>query len=152
MWVASPFMSLSIFVVTTAISKSWKYATLPFMMKKATSVSCRRMTVAFFHAAEACATVTTIQVCATAMDSYSPSHIHFSQREQHQLQRIATRNVELGRFVASPSTYPTEQLLTLLGQFKQFTSCVFVRQTHRQDAPEKTKARRHGHDRGRAAA
>ena len=50
-----------------------------------------------------------------AVDNDLRKQIRFSQREQLKLQRIVTRNVEFGRFVANPSTFPTEHLLTLVG-------------------------------------
>ena len=87
----------------------------------------RRPPVLFFQAVEACATVTTIQTPFNAWEnSYCPYQVRFSPREQHLLQRIATRNVELGRFVASPSTYPTDKLLTLMGQFNNCPSGLYM--------------------------
>ena len=83
----------------------------------------RRPPVLFFQALEACTNVT---ICTTAVDNDLPEQIHFSQREQLQLQRIATRNVELGRFVSDPSTYPAEQLLTLLRQFNKCPSGLYM--------------------------
>ena len=62
---------------------------------------------------EACTTVTQIRMSSTVKRGYfSPDDV------QQKLQRIATRNFELARFVANPEGHPRgDKLLALLSEF-----------------------------------
>ena len=66
------------------------------------------------QALEACASVTEIQV------NKDSNRAIFSKRDVQLLRRVTARNQELARWMASPHTYPNEQLLTLM---RQFDSC-----------------------------
>ena len=80
----------------------------------------------FAKALDTCATVTH----ATTSDDDSPDPIDINNLEQLELQRITTRNVELGRFVANPSTYPTEHLLILMRLFDNCPSGLYTLSRH----------------------
>ena len=64
----------------------------------------------FFHALDYCYTITEIQMNENVQSNFSPKEL------QH-LERVTSRNVALEHWIASPVTYPHDQLLTLMRQF-----------------------------------
>ena len=73
-----------------------------------------------FEALEACASVTEIHVNNDG-DPYD-----FTEPEVQQLRRITARNRKLGRFLANPSTFPNAKLLTLMRQFNDCPSGLYM--------------------------
>ena len=74
-----------------------------------------------FQAVEACASVTEIRVNEDDGDPHD-----FTDSEVRQLHRIATRNRELEQFVANPSTFPNAKLLTLMRQFNNCPTGLYL--------------------------
>ena len=73
-----------------------------------------------FQALEACPTVTEIHV------NMVPHWNNFTEPEVKQLRRITARNTELEIFLANPITYPKDKLLTLMRQFNNCPSGLFM--------------------------
>ena len=72
-----------------------------------------------FQALEACASVTEIHV--------NNSNRHdFTESEVRQLHRITARNSELGQFMANPITFPNDKLLSLMRQFNDCPSGLYM--------------------------
>ena len=74
-----------------------------------------------FQAVEACASVTEIRVNEDDGDPHD-----FTDSEVRQLHRIATRNRELEQFVANPSTFPNAKLVTLMRQFNNCPTGLYL--------------------------
>ena len=70
---------------------------------------------------EACPTVTEIQVNRDDGNRHD-----FTEREAQQLRQITARNRELGQFVANPSTFPNDKLLTLMIQLNDCSSGLYM--------------------------
>ena len=75
----------------------------------------------FFQDLDACASVTEIHL---NKDDFNPHD--FTESEERQLRRITTRNIELGHFVANPSTFPKTKLLTLMRQFNKCPTGLYL--------------------------
>ena len=72
------------------------------------------------QALEACASVTEIYV-----NNDGERH-DFTEHEEQQLRQITARNCELGEFVANPSTFPIVQLVTLMSQFNNCPTGLYM--------------------------
>ena len=72
-----------------------------------------------FEALEACASVTEIRNDDERHDFTGPE-------VQQQLRQITARNSNLGQFVANPSTFPNAKLLTLMRQFNDCPSGLYL--------------------------
>ena len=75
----------------------------------------------FFQALEACSTVTEIH--GNHHDGDRPL---FTASEVRQLRRITARNSELGQFLANPSIFPNNKVLTLMRQFNNCPTGLYV--------------------------
>ena len=75
------------------------------------------------QALEACATVTEIHVNDNDGDGIPYA---LPVPEVQPLRRITARNSELGQFVASPSTFPNDKLLTLMRQFNNCPTGLYM--------------------------
>jgi hypothetical protein len=75
----------------------------------------------FLQALEACATVTDIDV-----NQHDGNPHDFTEPEVQQLRLITTRNSELGHFVANPSTFPNDKILTLMIQLSDCPSGLYI--------------------------
>ena len=73
-----------------------------------------------FEALKACASVTKIRV---GNDGYWRA---FTEPEVWQLRQITVRNSRLGRFVASPSTFPKAKLLSLMLQLNESPTGLYM--------------------------
>ena len=73
------------------------------------------------QALEACPNVTEIQV------NRDDDYLHdFTETEERQLRRITARNSELGQFVANPSAFSNDKLLTLMRQFNNCPTGLYM--------------------------
>ena len=74
-------------------------------------------------------TVKALERCAT-ITQFAPIYFHFhyaaNQQLNPEIRRILTRNNDLARFVANPSTYPADKLPSLIIQFHQCPSGRFM--------------------------
>ena len=75
-----------------------------------------------FHALESCASVTAAEIHMNK----DGNRQHITNAEVQELRRITARNSELGQFMADPITFPHAKLLTLMRQFNNCPTGLYM--------------------------